>query len=329
MASPSSSSSIVPLTLYIHSGASGNGHQGGQRLSTRFMVLYVLAKTGLGTHAPFSPAQIRSAIKEFFGVVIDRRRVQEQLMDLVYKGALEKLRRGLYIMRNPGKILAELKRLLTGSKEDTVLATGLQHQGAACGSCAVGRGRRARRGSGLVVSFDGCYVVFRWHRRIGRAASGDPVGVLLGLIEALSLLRGVFEDALREAKGLARRVGVSWYQVRRAVGEAQRLLRLLRRRGRVVIGAHGCEGRRCGKRGQFYPFEEYVRLVTGNSHPEAWFKEIGADYVVCPGEGVDAAELGKVEELARSLLEAIGSDAKIYVPLYGRGARKHKQLWGG
>ena len=70
-----------------------------------------------------------------------------------------------------------------------------------------------------------------------------------------------------------------------------------------------------------------MRLVTGHPQPEAWFKEIGADYVVCPDGGVDAAVLEEVEELARSLLEAIGSDAKIYVPLYGRGARKHRELW--
>ena len=245
-------STTLPLTLYVRSGANGNGHQGGWRPSARLMVLYALVKSGLGAYAPFTPAQIRSLIRELFGVDLDRRRVHEQLTNLVYKGVLAKMGRASYIMKDPGKLHAGLNKALNGSRKDSVLVAGLQHPSAGCGSCA-GRGGT---GSWLVESFDGCFVVARWHRRAGRRVSGDPVEALLLLIKSLSLLRGVFEDMLRAAKALAAGMRVSRYRVRRAVGEAQRLLRWLRRRGRVVIGAHGCEGRRCGKRGRFYPFEE-------------------------------------------------------------------------
>jgi len=70
----------------------------------------------VGTRTPFRPAEIRAWAREKLGVDVDRRRIHEALAELVRKGVLERLARGLYMVRDAARLLAEFKRRLTGSR---------------------------------------------------------------------------------------------------------------------------------------------------------------------------------------------------------------------
>ena len=248
--------SSARISLYMQSGANENGHT---RPSIRLMVLYALARTGLGAYAPFSPSQIRSLIKELFGVDVDRRRIQEKLMDLVYRGVLEKVKRGLYRLKNPGAILAELRRYLTSSSRDSVLATGLQRHGARVGSCAA---RRGRRSAGRVVgSGDGCFVVARWHRRTWR---GSPLDWLVGLFLSLGVVEGFARCARRRVRELLRRAGFSKYRLRRLSSRARGLVKKLCG-CEFRVGAHGAGN------GEFFEWDRLVKLALGLEKPWRYF----------------------------------------------------------
>jgi len=123
-----------------------------QGLSSTALVLAYLASTGVGTRAPFRPAEIRAWAREKLGVDVDRRRIHEALAELVRKGILERLARGLYMIRDAARLLAELDRRLAGSRLYLVQRTrGTTDAGARGGSCAAGRGV-ARSSWGLVVA---------------------------------------------------------------------------------------------------------------------------------------------------------------------------------
>ena len=290
--------SSARISLYMQNGAKGNGHT---RPSVRLMVLYALAKSGLGAYAPFSPAQIRSLIKELFGVDVDRRRIQEKLMDLVYRGVLEKVKRGLYRLKNPGAILAELRRYLTGSGGDNVLATGLQRHGARVGSCAAGHG-----GARVVETGDGCFVVARWHRRTWR---GSPLDWLVGLFLSLGVVEGFARCARRRVRELLRRAGFSKYRLRRLSSRARGLVKKLCG-CEFRVGAHGAGN------GEFFEWDRLVKLAMGLEKPWQVFREFGVDVVCCGSDGAG------LERFAQELREAMGSQI-VYVPLKGVGGRRH------
>ena len=107
--------STLPLTLYMQAASGAQGHRG-LSLSSTALVLAYLASTGVGTRAPFRPAEIRAWAREKLGISVDRRRIHEALTELVRKGVLERLARGLYMVKNAARLLAELKRRLTGSR---------------------------------------------------------------------------------------------------------------------------------------------------------------------------------------------------------------------
>ena len=314
-----------PLTLYMQPGAVVKGLSRGRfwrngRPTVPTLVLLYIAETGVRI---LSPMEIRSWLREQFNVDLDRRRIHDAFRKLEQLRILERIRRGLYKVVNIAKALAELARRLhnsNGSGRVSDCTPGTTGP-AWLGSCA---GRGARRGSRLVWD-GGCVVVFRDHRRLGGGV--DPVGLVVeGLVRAGFLWR-VYQLVERAYAGLLRRLGYSGYRIRRLRSRARRLFEAVASRAVVRIGAHARE-KGVGP-GRFYVFEEFARLVAGNPHPEAKFKEFGVDVVVCPGDGGGSAggggaggeELEELEALVRELRDVIGW-AQVYVPLNGAGSRR-------
>ncbi len=285
------------------------------------LVLLYIAETGVRI---LSPMEVRAWIREQFNVDLDRRRIHDAFRKLEQLRILERVRRGLYKVISIAKALAELaKRLHSNDRGGRVSGCTRGTTGPArLGSCAAGRGWRARWvGSGLVWDEDGCVVVFRDHRRLGGVV--DPVGLVVeGLVRA-GLLWRLYQLVERAYAGLLRRLGYSGYRIRRLRGRARRLFEAVASRAVVRIGAHARE--EGGEPGRFYVFEEFARLVAGNPYPGAKFKEFGVDVVVCPGGGGGSAGGGAGEEelaaLVRELRDVVGW-AQIYVPLNGYGSRR-------
>ena len=100
--------------------------------------------------------EVRSWIKERYGIELDRRRIWDGSRVLEERGILEKLRGGLRRVLDIARAIGELARRLNGSNSNdggrvsrcNSVATGQRR----LGSCA-GRGVR---GSGLVRHGDGC-----------------------------------------------------------------------------------------------------------------------------------------------------------------------------
>ena len=65
-------STTLPLTLYMQAASGAQGRGG---VSSTTLVLAYLASTGVGTRAPFRPAEIRAWARERLGVSIDRSQV--------------------------------------------------------------------------------------------------------------------------------------------------------------------------------------------------------------------------------------------------------------
>ncbi len=296
--------SSVPVELYLQSAAA---RQGQGRLSSTTLVLAFIASTGVGTHAPFTPAEVRAWIRERLGLDVDRRRIHEALTELVRKGILERLARGLYRVKSAAKALAEFARRLTGSRLYRVRCTrGTTDLGARVAPVSAG-------GS--------CYVVARWHRRVRR---GSPLDWLVELFMALGVVEGFARCARRRVRELLRRVGFSGYRLRRLASRARGLVeRLCRCEFRV--GAHGAGD------GRFYPWEELVRLALGLERPWQHWREFGVDVVCCSGgsggvagdggSGGGASVAGGLEDFVEELREVMGFQM-VYVPLNGAGSRR-------
>ncbi len=281
----------LPLDLYIHAAAARTGRS---RPSYTTLVLAYVVSTGIGTHGPFKPSEVRSWIKEKLGLDVDRRRVHEALTELVRKGVLERLTQGLYRVKNAAKALAEFAKRLTGSRWAGV------------------RQRAAQTDSPTrvapVPAGGGCFVAARWHRRTRR---GSPLDWLVELFLALGVVEGFARCARRQVRELLRRAGFSGYRLRKLSSWVQGLVRRLCSCS-IRVGAHG------GGDARFYPWEELVRLALGLEKPWQHWREFGVDVVCCSDR---REEEGEDMEFLRELREAMGFQM-VYVPMGGMGSRR-------
>ena len=304
-----------PLTLYMQPGVVAKGQRrywrNGRPTGPTLVLLYV-AETGVML---LSPMEVRHWVREKLGIELDRRRIHDAFMDLVRRGILERVKRGFYRVKNAARALAELAKRVEAVSGCTRVAT---DAGARLGSCAR---RRARRGgSGLVGSGDGCFVVARWHRRVGR---GSPLDWLVGLFLSLGVAEGFARCARRRVRELLRRAGFSKYRLRRLSSRIQELIKKLCS-CEIRVGAHGAGD------GRFYPWEELVELALGIEKPWLVWREFGVDVVYCPGVrgeavagngGYGGDALGDPESFVEELREVLGSQ-QVYVPVNGAGARR-------
>jgi len=291
----------------------------GSRPSNTTIVLLYVVENGVGTRAPFAPVEVTAWAKEKLGIVLDRRRVHEAIKYLLERGVFEKVSRGLYRVKDAAKALLELRKRLTGSNGNTVrcnrVSTGAGGRG---GSCA---GRRVRG-----VVWDGeCAVLLRDHMDVERGWRVDPVGLLLRLLRALSFKARLYRWVVGFVRRLLRAMGVSHYLIRRVTREASRVFGEVRRRGRILVGGHGCVeyDKRRGRceRGRFYPLEELMRLVAGDNGRGPWFREFGFDIVLCPSRPGESVNAGEASELVSRLREVIGH-SDVYAPAPGTGSRR-------
>ena len=149
-------------------------------------------------------------------------------------------------------------------------------------------------------------------RRVGRV---DVVGLVLGLLRAVSFKARLYRWVVGFLRRLLRGMGVSWYLIRRVVREATRLFDEVRRRGRILVGGHGCVGYERGRcvRGKFYPLEELVRLVAGDNGVGPWFREFGFDIVLCPSKPGEDVDVDEAARLVAKLREVVGH-SNVYAP---------------
>ena len=330
-----SQSTSLPLTLYVHSAArvlgQSRGRGGaltgrsldGSRPSYTTIVLLFTVRTGYGLKRPFSPKEVVAWAREELGLELDRRRVHEalQYLDVVY----ERVARGKYVVKDEERLHVELAKRLTGLSRTGVRCNRVATPAEARGSCARRRGARGRgaRRAGLVWD-GGCVVLLRDHMDVVRGRRFDVVGLLLGLFRALSFKARLYRWVVGFVRRLLRAMGVSHYLVRRVTREASRLFGEVRRRGKILVGGHGCvdydKRGRC-VRDRFYPLEELMRLVAGDNGKGLWFQEFGFDVVMCPEKPGGSVDVEEASGLVHALREVIGH-SDVYAAAPRTGSRR-------
>lgn len=171
-----------------------------------------------------------------------------------------------------------------------------------------------RRGSGLVGAGGGCWVVARWHRRVGR---GSPLDWLVELFLALGVAEGFARCARRRVRELLRRAGFSKYRLRKLSSRVQELVRRLCG-CEFRIGAHGAGN------GEFFEWDRLVRLALGMNKPWLAWREFGVDVICCGdggGTGGGSGGAGDLEGFVGELRDTLGSQM-VYVPVNGAGSRR-------
>jgi hypothetical protein len=219
------------------------------------------------------------------GMDVDRRRLHDAAKRLVAKGVLERVKRGVYRVKDWARVYALSSRNNGNSPEpigETVLASS-QNNTRTDRLCMRGRvsswsSDRLRRFV-PVLATEGCWTVLRWHLAARRGRVWDWIW---DLFERAVAFRELFSWLVRWLREELHRMGASKYEIRRRVRRVLQRVRKLLSRVRPVIGAH--------YRKRFWPLDDLLRLFGAEKRLPRM--EFGVELWACGEGAVEAAREG-------------------------------------